>query len=844
VRAGSFADIAPLSSQPAEFSPLDLQRRESAHFADNGNRLGTLQCVQEAEVLDPGERRARLDDELRTAQREARRLGRRLETLDRERAERVALIETLEAEVARTAESRSFRYGHGVMRRFSRWLLRRPARESGLDSAAGLLVKAHESLVNLDTVRDEHEPAPTGPDNDGQRGLRIGFIEPHLGAVGGIRRILETSNRLVDRGHEVSIYLPVDQPLECDWMECKARLRQLDAAAEDELDFIVFNHEPQWYLLRRFPRARYRVFFALSYSRAYEKSGSWESMRALVDLRLANSKWTADRIAQEIGVRPTVVPTGIDRELFHPRDLKKRFPVLCIGDSRPWKGTETIERACVLLDLDLQKVHGKGLKQDELAKEYCRAEVFVVGSPVDGFGFPGLEALSCGTPLVTTDNGGCREYAIHEETALIVPPDDPEAMASAIARLRSDPQLRERLVRNGLRLVAERFSWDHAAEGFERELLALARREPSPVAAASHPLRPPEERPEISIIILSFNTRELLMRCIESARQHTDVPYELIVVDNASSDDSAEYAAAAADRAILNERNAGFSGGFNQGSAAARGRLVFFLNSDTKLPPSWASRLKTTIDRYPDAGIVFPAVTAASNPVTVRTEPGDRVVAVPPYLEPPSGVALLMRTDVVRALGGWNELYDVASGEDTDLCFTVWVNGLSTVLDEAVLIEHVAKASAKQLPDQKLRWAMNRRKFLERWTGPLGDLPRLDGFPEDQFEENKQVARGVAFWMQRYFSQRDNELLARDPATPTPTPPLPLQPVGALEDQSENAPKASIVYVPVRLTWRMLRPLVPKKARNRYYRRHRSRYERVFPEHIVRSGDQGSGRSA
>jgi GT2 family glycosyltransferase/glycosyltransferase involved in cell wall biosynthesis len=93
-----------------------------------------------------GERRARREEELREAQREARRLRRRLAALERQRAKRAALVETLEAEVARTAESRSFRLGHGALRRFSRWVLRRPARQSGLDAAAGLLAQTRRDL--------------------------------------------------------------------------------------------------------------------------------------------------------------------------------------------------------------------------------------------------------------------------------------------------------------------------------------------------------------------------------------------------------------------------------------------------------------------------------------------------------------------------------------------------------------------------------------------------------------------------------------------------------------------------------------------------------------------------
>jgi len=59
-----------------------------------------------------------------------------------------------------------------------------------------------------------------------------------------------------------------------------------------------------------------------------------------------------------------------------------------------------------------------------------------------------LEAASCGRPAVTTDNVGCRDISIHEETALVVPPRDPVALADALERMIKDPELQERVRRN------------------------------------------------------------------------------------------------------------------------------------------------------------------------------------------------------------------------------------------------------------------------------------------------------------------------------------------------------------------------------------------------------------
>ncbi|MBW3562986.1 MAG: glycosyltransferase family 4 protein, partial [Actinobacteria bacterium] len=255
----------------------------------------------------------------------------------------------------------------------------------------------------------------------------MGFLEPHLRRYGGIRRVLEISNRLVDGGHRVTIFVPEWERQTCDWMRCAADVRPIPEGYEQPLDVLVFNHEPQWHLVPLFERARITVLYALHYSKLYGKAGSWESLRLPVDLRLANSTWTADMVEQEIGVRPHVLLGGINPEHFHPVDVPKRYPILTMGSDRDWKGTDVVEAAASQLGLPLETYAGKDLPQSAMAREYASAEVFVVGSYFEGFGQPGLEALACGTPLVTTDNGGCRDYAIDRETALVVPPGDVDA---------------------------------------------------------------------------------------------------------------------------------------------------------------------------------------------------------------------------------------------------------------------------------------------------------------------------------------------------------------------------------------------------------------------------------
>lgn len=112
--------------------------------------------------------------------------------------------------------------------------------------------------------------------------------------------------------------------------------------------------------------------------------------------------------------------------------------------------------------------------------------------------------------------------------------------------------------------------------------------------------------PEASILIASFNTRDLLRECIQTLqRESAGVSYELIVIDNASHDGSADMVAAEFPEArlIRSEINLGFAAANNRGFEVARGRYIVLLNSDAFLRPG-ALRLSIDhMDAHPDAGL-------------------------------------------------------------------------------------------------------------------------------------------------------------------------------------------------------------------------------------------------
>lgn len=114
---------------------------------------------------------------------------------------------------------------------------------------------------------------------------------------------------------------------------------------------------------------------------------------------------------------------------------------------------------------------------------------------------------------------------------------------------------------------------------------------------------------DLSIIILSFNTRKILVSCLESIFKHTkNISYEVIVVDNASIDDSVSHVKSHFPKVklIKNKDNLGFSGGNNVGIKNAKGRYILFLNSDTQVVENALFDLVKFLDKNKNVGAIGP----------------------------------------------------------------------------------------------------------------------------------------------------------------------------------------------------------------------------------------------
>lgn len=111
---------------------------------------------------------------------------------------------------------------------------------------------------------------------------------------------------------------------------------------------------------------------------------------------------------------------------------------------------------------------------------------------------------------------------------------------------------------------------------------------------------------ELSIIIPSYNTRQLLLACLDSIYKQTKTPFEVIVVDNGSSDGTAEALAGQYREVMVikNKQNLGFARAVNQGLEKAQGRYILLLNSDTVIENSAIDKEKFFLEAHSEVGVV------------------------------------------------------------------------------------------------------------------------------------------------------------------------------------------------------------------------------------------------
>ena len=279
---------------------------------------------------------------------------------------------------------------------------------------------------------------------------------------------------------------------------------------------------------------------------------------------------------------------------------------------------------------------------------------------------------------------------------------------------------------------------------------------------------------DISVIIVSWNVRDFLKRCLASIYRRGDAAsFEVIVVDNASSDGSADMASREFPKArvIRNGKNLGFSAANNIGLKDAAGELVFFLNPDTELQDGTIGRIISFMAAHPEAAglgcrLVYPDGSLQHsarrfpsfftdlmeklyldwlfpgsgffNYYHMGLWPHDRLREI----DVPFGACLVVRKSVLDKIGPMDERFFMYYDE-IDLCYRIRQAGFRIYFTPDISVTHHSNKSSDQVIGEATVWKMrSKAKFFRKHYG----APGAAGLVFNLIAERLLVYGPVSLW--------------------------------------------------------------------------------------------------
>jgi len=338
--------------------------------------------------------------------------------------------------------------------------------------------------------------------------MNIAALLPHVEVFGGVRRTIEVGNALARRGHRFVLFTPAGETP--DWLSFSGEMRRFEELPAGEFDVGLCG---EYSILPRFEslRARAKFFYFVLEGHKEERAVARSGYHLL-----GCSEGICRRIERKYHVPCFRAPGGINREIFYPparprasesgangrtedqpassrARLSREFKILCYGRIyKKRKGVRQVIKA-------VERLHRMGfplrlilfdslvgqdrkdprprirtpvphdfhinLPQDRMAWLFSQADAYVGAERRAGWANTAAEAMACRLPVVCTTSGS-RDFAIPNQTALVVPFPHPLLLARQIRRLIEDPDLRERLAAAGYGKIGE-FTWDALADRLE-----------------------------------------------------------------------------------------------------------------------------------------------------------------------------------------------------------------------------------------------------------------------------------------------------------------------------------------------------------------------------------------
>ncbi len=249
------------------------------------------------------------------------------------------------------------------------------------------------------------------------------------------------------------------------------------------------------------------------------------------------------------------------------------------------------------LDLESRVTILQHVSDGKLPEVYATHDIFLMPSTKstddrEGFGIVALEAALFGLPVIATNQPGVDEAVVQGRTGLLIDDTIPD-LAKAIVDLANDESLRHQLGRDGRERVIAEFTREKTMSVFQNTTI--------------NDLTPSmRESALVSVVIPTYQHANTIGRCIESVLGQTYSPIEIIVVNDGSTDNTAEVLAKFDGNIhVIRQENAGANPARNRGLAEARGEFVMFCDADVVMKPGMIESFVQHLIVHPEASYAY-----------------------------------------------------------------------------------------------------------------------------------------------------------------------------------------------------------------------------------------------
>lgn len=459
--------------------------------------------------------------------------------------------------------------------------------------------------------------------------LHIVYMLTHVGICGGVKIILEHANRLTKLGVKVSLVChfpkPTWYPVEANYIEVPFDVELTTGIPECDVIVATYWDHIQSCIDTKIAPV---VYFEQGDFHLFDYENMDENLKKFIYQQYQLPKFIltvsnqAAKIIKTVYNRESkVIYNAVDTDIFNHVDKKSSSEntpyMLMMGDAQiKFKGIDHIIEAYKKVKNEIRDIRLFWItpttppnnyvsevdeffvnpSQRKIAELYSGASLFVSASYYESFSLPVLEAMACGCPVVTTENTGVLEYAKDNENVLMTKIGDSNEIYKKIVKVLRSNGLKKKLITNGLS-IASKFNWDNIL--FELQNLYKE--------VASYKVKNDQNdhtvmgtNSKLSVILTVYNSEKFLRKTIESILNQTYKNFELIIVNDGSTDSSENIIKSFEDARIkyIFQENTGVADARNKGLDFAKGDFITFHDSDDLSVPNRFELILKQFDNY------------------------------------------------------------------------------------------------------------------------------------------------------------------------------------------------------------------------------------------------------